>query len=82
MILRPNWHAHAACRGTGPARFFGPDRPVDDSWAAEARKVCTACPVTASCLLYALDNDERYGVWAGTTPDERTQLLRERSKTA
>jgi WhiB family redox-sensing transcriptional regulator len=69
------WHALAACRGKDPAIFFGPDRPVDDAWADTARKVCDRCPVRAPCLAEALDAGEKYGVWGGTTPDERRQLL-------
>ncbi|WP_432189842.1 WhiB family transcriptional regulator [Streptomyces sp. Tue6028] len=42
----------------------------------QARKACTGCPVAAACLRWALVNHPaaRLGVWAATTPRERTQL--------
>jgi hypothetical protein len=32
---------------------------------AQARKQCEGCPVMSTCLLVALTNDERHGIWAG-----------------
>lgn len=39
-----------------------------------ARAVCAGCPVAETCLRGALDTEECYGVWAGTTQEERTRL--------
>src|SRR6267142_1052116 len=50
----------------------------------EAKAVCNGtydgrpCPLLSSCLEFALVNNERWGVWGGTTPDERTKLRKER----
>jgi hypothetical protein len=38
--------------------------------------VCGGCPAKTECLQFALDNNEREGVWGGLTPDERWQLTR------
>jgi hypothetical protein len=49
----------------------------DPDLVAEARKVCYSCPVQTTCLLYALGRRERFGVWGGLDPGERTKLLAE-----
>jgi WhiB family redox-sensing transcriptional regulator len=41
-----------------------------------AKAVCRACPAQAECLDWAVQADERAGVWGGTSPDERTQIRR------
>ena len=40
-----------------------------------ARALCSGCPVANECLSYALVNDERHGVWGGTTPRQRLDML-------
>lgn len=45
---------------------------------AEAKAICARCPVQVECLEYALENREQYGVWGGTTRDERKAMLRAR----
>lgn len=43
---------------------------------AEALAICAECPVKAECLAYALgcENDLHYGVYGGTTPEQRAAL--------
>jgi WhiB family redox-sensing transcriptional regulator len=72
------------CTRHDPELFF-PDRQLrpgrnseDDPWVAAARRVCAGCPVRLECLRTALDNREDYGIWGGTTPDERRDMLRSR----
>jgi WhiB family redox-sensing transcriptional regulator len=43
-----------------------------------AKSVCEQCPFAAACLDYALEAREEYGIWAGTTPEERKELLKNR----
>ena len=49
----------------------------------EAKNIChgtyygSPCPLLEACLNFALVNNERYGVWGGTTPEERIQLRKE-----
>lgn len=40
-----------------------------------ARAVCVVCPVRQSCLLYALDTEEDWGIWGGYTRPERARAL-------
>jgi WhiB family redox-sensing transcriptional regulator len=46
----------------------------------DARAVCAACPLREACLAYALEHDERYGVWGGTSPQERRAMQGKRAK--
>jgi hypothetical protein len=66
LVRRPRWHHDAACRGRGD--FF--DLAVPDAVA-----ICQECRVKRSCLDAGLE--ERDGVWAGTTPEQRRRLRRE-----
>lgn len=82
MIVAPSsnprwWRKHAACLGLDPNMFI----PVKTGGChdyREAREVCKRCAVTAECLAYALDTNERMGMWGGLSPKERRQLRREK----
>jgi len=69
-----DWRMRAACAEMGHEPFFPETRSGDASGYALAVKVCRSCPVQAPCLMWALENDERYGVWGSLTPDERTAI--------
>jgi WhiB family redox-sensing transcriptional regulator len=86
--LNGAWRRRAACNpATGvapdPSRipaFFSledADTVFDLQKQREAALFCnTACPVQAECLQFALNVDEEYGVWGGTTETERRLLAR------
>lgn len=38
------------------------------------RGVCRACPLTQSCLDYALPRYDILGFWGGTTSEERSRM--------
>ena len=42
----------------------------------DAKKTCLGCPVRHECLQYALDHDERFGIWGGLSERERRRLKR------
>lgn len=65
-----DWAEKARCPETDPEAFF----PEKGGSTKEAKKVCQRCPVTKECLQYALDNDERFGVWGGLSERERRRL--------
>lgn len=71
------WQDQALCSQTDPEAFFvekgGSTRP--------AKSVCRNCTVRAECLEYALDNDERFGVFGGMSERERRRLQRQRTTT-
>jgi hypothetical protein len=37
----------------------------------EAKQVCRLCPVQVDCLADAMERGERFGVWGGSSEDER-----------
>ena len=71
-----DWRTDAACRYCSPDLFFpaGTTGPAEHEVTA-AKAVCAACPVQSACLLYALDTRQDFGIWGGTTQEER-QLFR------
>ena len=37
----------------------------------EAIKGCRACPVQEACFDYALESNQKHGIWGGSLPSER-----------
>lgn len=68
------WLTQAACANT-PTTLFYPERGEHHSAAIA---VCNTCPVKNECLQWALDNNETFGVWGGTTASERRRIQRGR----
>jgi WhiB family redox-sensing transcriptional regulator len=66
----PNWQERALCAQTDPEAFF----PEKGGSTREAKKVCLGCDVRGECLEYALQNDERFGIWGGLSERERRKL--------
>jgi WhiB family redox-sensing transcriptional regulator len=67
------WQDRAVCAQTDPDAFF----PEKGGSTREAKRVCRACEVRAECLEYALDNDERFGIWGGLSERERRRIKRQ-----
>lgn len=61
----------ALCQNTDPEIFY----PDKGGTATDAKKVCRSCDEQDPCLQWALDHDERYGVWGGLSPGQRKKLL-------
>ncbi|MDQ4503693.1 WhiB family transcriptional regulator [Sinomonas sp. ASV322] len=64
------WQADALCAQTDPEAFF----PEKGGSTRDAKKVCSSCTVRSECLEYALENDERFGIWGGLSERERRRL--------
>jgi WhiB family redox-sensing transcriptional regulator len=69
------WQADALCAQTDPEAFF----PEKGGSTRDAKRICTSCEVRAQCLEYALENDERFGIWGGLSERERRKLKRRAS---
>jgi WhiB family transcriptional regulator, redox-sensing transcriptional regulator len=67
-----DWRDRALCAQTDPEAFF----PERGGSVREAKRVCRSCEVRAECLEYALENDERFGVYGGLSERERRRLKR------
>jgi WhiB family transcriptional regulator, redox-sensing transcriptional regulator len=66
------WAAQARCLQAEPDTFF----PEKGGSTREAKRICAECEVRDACLEYALDNDERFGIWGGLSERERRKLKR------
>jgi len=71
LIPEP-WVQQALCANhpINPDLFYvsKKTRPED---VEAAVAVCQACPVRRDCLQNALDNDDPWGIWGGTTESQR-----------
>ena len=75
------WMEQAECLDAPAHIFFFEDEPAFSRvQVRRARALCDVCPVKVRCLEMALANREMFGVWGGTTPLERRQILRQRRK--
>jgi WhiB family redox-sensing transcriptional regulator len=64
------WQTDSLCAQTDPEAFF----PEKGGSTRDAKKICSSCEVRAQCLEYALENDERFGIWGGLSERERRKL--------
>lgn len=65
-----SWQERALCAQTDPEAFF----PEKGGSTREAKKICLSCEVREECLQYALEHDERFGIWGGLSERERRKL--------
>lgn len=64
------WQTDSLCAQTDPEAFF----PEKGGSTRDAKKICGSCEVRSQCLEYALQNDERFGIWGGLSERERRKL--------
>jgi WhiB family transcriptional regulator, redox-sensing transcriptional regulator len=69
------WQTDSLCAQTDPEAFF----PEKGGSTRDAKKICTSCEVRSQCLEYALQNDERFGIWGGLSERERRKLRKRTS---
>jgi WhiB family redox-sensing transcriptional regulator len=67
------WQERALCAQTDPEAFF----PEKGGSTREAKRICAGCEVRPECLEYALEHDERFGIWGGLSERERRKLKRQ-----
>lgn len=77
LIDIPEWMADAACAGMDPDTFF----PHDTDGATAAKAICRRCDVQIECLAYALEQDEKLGIWGGMGQRQRERIRRNRKTT-
>lgn len=78
-----NWRSAAACLSADPDLFF----PISNTGPAEkqiarAKTICAGCGVRRECLEFALSHDQVYGIWGGTTPEDRQRERRRKRRAA
>lgn len=77
-----SWLLNGPCRDEDPELFF----PLGDSDKArqatrDAKAVCAGCPVREMCLDWAVNTNQRTGVWGGLSELERMSLYTVASET-
>jgi len=78
-----NWRSAGACLAADPDLFF----PISSAGPAErqvarAKEICAGCSVRRECLEFALSHNQIYGIWGGTTADDRERERRRKRRAA
>jgi len=78
-----NWRAAGACLSADPDLFF----PISGAGPGErqiarAKVICAGCAVQPKCLDFAMSHDQVYGIWGGTTPEDRQRDRRRKRRAA
>ncbi|MEV0584052.1 WhiB family transcriptional regulator [Nonomuraea sp. NPDC050310] len=73
------WRDDAACRTAADFTVFFPQGERSPE-VEQAVAFCRWCPVRAQCLAFALDNNEKDGIWGGLTPKERRRERRRQQR--
>ena len=78
-----NWRAAGACLKADPDLFF----PISSAGPAQqqiarAKVICAGCQVRRQCLEFAQEHALTYGIWGGTTPEDRQRALRRQRRIA
>lgn len=68
-----SWQDRGLCGQIDPELWF----PEKGGSVREAKRICRGCPVKDECLEYALENDERFGIWGGLSERERRHIKRQ-----
>lgn len=71
-VEQRTWMVDARCLDADPEAFF----PEKGGSTREAKRICADCPVAEPCLEYALEHDERFGIWGGLSERERRRARR------
>jgi WhiB family transcriptional regulator, redox-sensing transcriptional regulator len=78
-----NWRSAGACLSADPDLFF-PISSVGlgEQQIARAKTICARCQVQRECLEFAIAHHQAYGIWGGTTPEDRQRERRRQRRAA
>lgn len=80
-----DWRLKANCLDLDTEGFYPPrEKGLYKEVADSAKKVCRSqgvdgsalCTSQRACLMFAIDQDEKYGIWGGMSHRERNALVR------
>lgn len=81
-VMDTDWRDSARCAELPKSVFFEyntQDGTVTTEQRRERKSLaltaCSECPVIAQCYEFAICNNEKFGIWAGLTPDQRKPLV-------
>lgn len=69
---KPAWMADSACTDYHPDLWYSDNH----NGMARAKEICGECPALRACLKWAIETDERWGIFGGRTYKERQNLKR------
>jgi len=72
----PEWQDHALCAQSDPDAWF----PEKGGSVEQPKAICRRCPVRVECLEFAIEHNERFGVWGGLSERQRRPLLAAREQ--
>ena len=68
-VMRPAWHAQAACRGVGTELFFSGRGETPTTYRKARELYCSHCPVVTQCR--EAGKHEAFGLWGGRPAGHR-----------
>lgn len=72
-----NWMDEAVCIGKGDVFFSETSTTLNNKKSLiQAKAMCSSCPVVVDCLVFAINNEEDYGVWGSFSARERSALVK------
>jgi WhiB family redox-sensing transcriptional regulator len=75
--LATAWRAAGACATAELDLFFPTGHGITTGRRTRtAIQLCAGCEVRRQCLEFAVTTGEEYGIWGGTTPEERLRAHR------
>ena len=78
-----NWRSAGACLSADPDLFFPiSTRGPAEKQTAKAKMICAGCKVQRECLDFAVTHDQVYGIWGGTTAEDRQRERRRKRRVA
>jgi WhiB family transcriptional regulator, redox-sensing transcriptional regulator len=78
-----NWRSAGACLSADPDLFFPiSTKGPGEKQIARAKMICAGCRVRQECLEFAQAHDLTYGIWGGTTPEDRQRARRRKRRAA
>lgn len=82
-MTAPQFPEDGACYRTEEHGFFPhTESPTHPAVVAIKRRYCSSCPVLAECLQWALDTGSDWGIFGGTTGEERRPLRKSKRRFA
>jgi WhiB family redox-sensing transcriptional regulator len=80
-MAEPSFFERAACRGKPEELFFAPEsKGVSLHYYDRGKTICRDCQVRLTCLEYALEHNEKFGLWGGVGPRERARMRQQRQR--
>lgn len=83
VVEELDWQEEALCRTLPNILFFGEEGESElerQGREHRAKAVCDRCPVAEPCLEFAMETNQKYGIWGGLTDKERASLKRRRAR--